>query len=181
MSNPTKKTVVIGSKTDILKQIGAIGKAAVRVTAAIQNCAVQCAIHAVRHGDVTLADELVEALGKGMRKASLRAWFETQTPMIIAKGKDKFSLDKERAKELRERDDEALVKLFNTVAWEEAKPEEKVVSVIDVAESFDKFMARIDKMVKESGVTVKHRDMLDALRGLSAEYHSKMAAEPAAS
>lgn len=175
------KTITIGSKGDILKQIGAIGKAAVRVTMAVQACAVQCAVHAVRHGDVTLADELVDALGKGMRKASLRAWFETQTPMFIAKGKDKFNLDTERAKTMRTNDDEALIKLFNAVAWEEAKPEEKVVSVIDIAESFDKFMARIDKMSKEAGVTVKHRDMLDALRGLSAEYHSKIAAEaPAA-
>lgn len=158
-------------KAKIVANIENIKKAAVRLTAAVQKTAVQCAIHAVRHGDVTLADELVEAIGKGLRRASLRAWFETQTCMYIPKSKDKFAYDSERAKALRAQTDVELTKLFMAVAWEEAKPEEKVVSVIDVAESFDKFMARLDKMVKEAGVEVKHAELLSQLKTLSASYH----------
>jgi hypothetical protein len=74
-------------KAQVLKNIGSIGRASAKLTKDIQATAVGCVEHAVKHGDVTLADQLVDALGKGLRKASLRAWFEKNAPMFIAKGK----------------------------------------------------------------------------------------------
>jgi hypothetical protein len=124
---------------------------------------------------VTLADQLVEALGKGMRRASLRAWFETNTPMFIAKGKDKFSFDSERAKTMRLLDVAELESNLMSLAWEEAKPEEKVVSVFDVSEAFDKFMKRIDSMTKDSEMTVRNRQLIDFLSSASADYHAQIA------
>jgi hypothetical protein len=158
-------------KAQILKTIGTIGKAATKLTKDIQTCAVGCVEHAVKHGDVTLADQLVDALGKGMRKASLRAWFETNGPMFIAKGKDKFSFDKDRRGTwdgFREAD--LLAK-----PWEEAKPEEKVVSVFDVSEAFDKFMKRVESMSKDAEVTVRNRELMDMLIQASADFHSDKA------
>ena len=158
-------------KAQILKNIGAIGRKSAALTKDIQTTAVGCVEHAVKHGDVTLADQLVDALGKGMRKASLRAWFETNGPMFIAKGKDKFSFDKVRRGEwsgLREA--ELLAK-----PWEEAKPEEKVVSVFDVSEAFDKFMKRVESMAKDSEVTVRNRELMDMLLQASSNYHSDKA------
>lgn len=160
-------------KAQILKTIGSIGKAATKLTKDIQTCAVGCVEHAVKHGDVTLADQLVDALGKGMRKASLRAWFETNGPMFIAKGKDKFSFDKDRRGQWDGfREAELLAK-----PWEEAKPEEKVVSVFDVSEAFDKFMKRVESMAKDSEVTVRNRELMDLLTQASATYHSDKAAK----
>lgn len=158
-------------KAQILKNIGSIGKASAKLTKDIQATAVGCIEHAVKHGDVTLADQLVDALGKGMRKASLRAWFETNGPMFIAKGKDKFSFDKDRRGQWDGfREAELLAK-----PWEEAKPEEKVVSVFDVSEAFDKFMKRVESMAKDSEVTVRNRELMDMLLQTSAEFHSAKA------
>lgn len=162
-------------KAQILKNIGSIGRASKKLTADIQSTAVGCALHAVKHGDVTLADQLVDALGKGMRKASLRAWFETNTPMFIAKGKDKFSLDTERAKAMRGIDAKELEDTLMALAWEEAKPEEKVVSVFDVSEAFDKFMKRVESMAKDGEVQVRNKEMIQLLIQASAHYHDTKA------
>jgi hypothetical protein len=162
-------------KVQILKQIGSIGRASAKLTKDVQSTATACAIHALEHGDVTLADQLVDALGKGMRKTSLRAWFETNAPMFIAKGKDKFSFDSERAKTMRLLDVVELESNLMALAWEEAKPEEKVVSIFDVSESFDKFMKRIESMTKDSEMTIRNRQLIDFLASASAEYHAQIA------
>lgn len=156
----------------LMAAIGKIGKAAAKLTKDVQGIAVECAIHAVEHGNVTPASELVESLGKGMRRASLRAWFETNTPMYIPKGKDRFAFDAERAKEMR-KDVAELREALMAKAWEDAKPEEKAVSVFDVSEAFDKFMKRVESQVKDAAVTVRNKELLDLLNQQVAIYHAE--------
>jgi hypothetical protein len=158
-------------KAQVLKNIGSIGRASAKLTKDIQATAVGCVEHAVKHGDVTLADQLVDALGKGLRKASLRAWFEKNAPMFIAKGKDKFSFDPTRKGEWNQDREDTLMAL----PWEEAKPEEKIVSIFDVSESFDKFMKRVESMSKDAQVTLRNREMIDFLVHASATYHDAIA------
>jgi hypothetical protein len=161
------------SKANILKAIGSIGRAAKKLTTDIQVTAVDCALHAVEHGDVTLADQLVDALGKGLRRASLRAWFERNTCMYLPKGKDKFAFDSERAKTLRAIPAADLRESLMALPWEEAKPEEPVISVLDVEESFDKFMNRLMKQVNEASCEVKNAELLQALNKAAAKWHAE--------
>jgi hypothetical protein len=160
-------------KAQVLKNIGSIGRASAKLTKDIQATAVGCVEHAVKHGDVTLADQLVDAIGKGLRKASLRAWFEKNAPMFIAKGKDKFSFDPTRKGTWDQDREDTLMAL----PWEEAKPEEKVVSIFDVSESFDKFMKRVESMSKDAEVTLRNREMIDFLVHASATYHDAIASK----
>jgi hypothetical protein len=164
----------MANTNEILKRIGTIGKAAKKLTADIQETAVDCAIHAVQHGDITLADQLVDALGKGMRRASLRAWFERNAPMYLPKGKDKFAYDAERAGKLKAIPEPELRESLMALAWEEAKAEEPVVSVFDVSEAFDKFIKRIEKQVGEANITVKNRKLMEELAHTAAVYHAEM-------
>lgn len=163
----------MSNKTEILKRIGSIGKRANALRLEIQDVAVDCAIHAVEHGDVTLADQLVDALTKAMRRASLRAWFEKNTPMYLPKGKDKFAFDAERAKAMREVGEAALREQLAALPWEEAKPEEPVVSVFDVEAAFDKFMKRVESQVKDANITVKNRALLEQLAQTASIYHAE--------
>lgn len=159
----------------IRKTIGAIGKAAAKLTRDVQACAIDCAWHAVEHGDVTLADSLVEAIGKQGRKASLRAWFEGNAPMYLPKGKTTFAFDKERAKKLKAAGEEAFREAMADKPWEEAKPEAPVVSIFDVSEAADKFMKRIESMAKDAAVTVRNRELLELLGETIAQYHADQA------
>jgi hypothetical protein len=160
-------------KAQILKNIGAIGRASKKLTTDIQTCAVACAVHAVKHGDVTLADQLVDAVGKAVRRASLRAWFERQGPFYLPKGKDKFAYDSDKAKALRELSDAELTETLDALKWEEAKPEEPVVSVVDIDQAFDRFMKRIESQIKDAAVTVKNRELLEQLAQTAAAYHAE--------
>lgn len=160
-------------KTFILKRIGAIGKASAKLTKDIQSVAVACAMHAVAHGDVTLADQLVDALGKGLRRASLRAWFEKQAPMYLPKGKDKFAFDALRAEDMRKLSTEDLEAKLGELAWEDAKAEAPVVSVFDVADAVDKFMKRMESMVKDASITVRNKALLETLGQQVAIYHAE--------
>jgi hypothetical protein len=157
----------------LMQAIGRIGKAAAKLTKDVQTVAVECALHAVDHGNVTPANELVESLGKGMRRASLRAWFEKNTCMFIPKGKDKFGFDSQRAKAMKAEDRAALRERLMALPWEEAKPEEKIVSVFDVSEAFDKFMKRVESMTKDASVTVRNRELLDLLNQQVSIYHAE--------
>lgn len=157
----------------LMAAIGKIGKAAAKLTKDVQAVAVECALHAVDHGNVTPANELVESLGKGMRRASLRAWFETNTPMFIPKGKDKFGFDGQRAKDMKAEDRAAIRERLMALPWEDAKPEEKVVSVFDVSEAFDKFMKRVESMTKDANVTVRNRELLELLNQQVSIYHAE--------
>ena len=161
------------SRESILKQIGSIGKASKKLTLDLQTCATDCAIHAVQHGDVTLADQLVDALGKGLRRASLRAWFERHTPMYLPKGKDKFGFDSERAKDMRAIPEAEVREALMALPWEEAKPEEPIVSVFDVSEAVDKFIKRLEKQVAEANVTIKNRKLLEEIAHAASVYHAE--------
>lgn len=163
------------SKDLILKKIGAIGKASAKLTRDVQGCATDCAWHAVMHGDVTLADQLVDALGKQGRKASLRAWFERNTPMYLPKGKTTFAFDSERAKSLKAAGEEAFREAMADKPWEEAKPEAPVVSVFDVSEAVDKFMKRLEAMTKDATITVRNKALLEELGQTVAHYHMEQA------
>lgn len=156
----------------LMAAIGKIGKASAKLTRDVQAVAVECAVHAVEHGNVTPANELVESLGKGMRRASLRTWFEKHTPMFIPKGKDKFAFDSQRAKEMK-KDIPALRDKLAALPWEDAKPQEQVVSVFDVSEAVDKFMKRLETMAKDAAVTVRNRELLELLNQQVSIYHAE--------
>ena len=161
-------------KTQILKAIGAIGRTTAKLTKDVQACAVECVIHAVLHGDVTLADNLVTALGKQGRKTSLRAWFEINGCMFIAKGAKTFSYDKHH--KLGKADTPELREVLMAELWEEAIPEPVPASVLEIAAKFDKFLDTLTKQATEAtqaGTPVHGKALLDHMVKAAAEFHAR--------
>lgn len=145
-------------------KIAAIAKAIKTTTADIQIAAVECVIHAHLHGDVTLADDLVQAATKAIRRQSLVTWFERNGPFVY-KG-DKFKLDtKRRDKDCVENDTrEALM----ARPWQEAVPEPKLSSVFDCSAELERFFKRIDKLADEGKVELRNLEILEAVRSAKA-------------
>lgn len=157
----------------IKKMIGTIGKGAAKLAAQVQLCAIECLIHAVNHGDITLAQHLIEALGKGGRKATLFAWFELYGPFVVSQGK--LTYRKEPLEALKNEGDAAIRARLKDVLWTEAKAEAKAVSVVDVNVEFDKFMKRIHKIATEGTIELKNKGMLEALESFSNHYQNEQA------
>lgn len=152
--------------------ITAIARASAKLVKDIQAAATEITVHAVLHGDVTLADDLIEGVGKGVRRASLRAWFELNGPFILGDA-GKFKLDSKRAKEMRKLAEADLRTLLAAKAWEDAAPEPKPVSVLDVSAAFDKFLTRLNKVANEPGVQVRDRALLDLLVNETRVWHAE--------
>lgn len=161
------------NRETILKAIGAIGRKAASLTKDIQVTAVDVVLHAVEHGDVTLGDQLVEAVTKSIRRQSLMAWLEMNGPFVLQKGKRTFNLDKERAKAMRKEDPAQLAEQLMALPWEDAKPEPEPVSVFDVSEAFDKFLKRVDGMVKDASVTIRNKELLELLSSEATRWHAE--------
>lgn len=158
----------------IVKAIGAIGKATAKLTKDVQSCAVECVIHAVLHGDVTLADQLVDALGKQGRKSSLRAWFEINGCMFVEKGAKSFKYNKFH--KLGKEDTAELREALMAKPWEDAIPEPEAVSVLEIAAKVDKFLDKLTKdatAATQTGVPVHGKGLLDYLVKAAAEYHAR--------
>lgn len=163
----------MATKQEILKKITAVGKAVSKVVGMIQETAVDCVLHAVEHGDVTLADKLMEACGKGVRRQSLSGWFEKNGPMYLPRGAKVFALDKERAKAMRKEDQAELREALMALPWQEAVKEPEVVSILDVGAEFDKFLKRLQKQASEVGMNVKHRELLTLVARDVARYQAE--------
>lgn len=97
-------TLIVGAAL-IGKEIDGIKNAAAKLDTRIHVAALSVASHAHEHGDVTLAQKLVEALGKGMRRNALLAWLvkfgpfapsEDGKSVVHAKGTE-FDLESAKA------------------------------------------------------------------------------------
>lgn len=62
----------------------------------IAYCAAMCVMHAVKHGNVTPATQLCDALGGGWRVNALRDWFVAFGPFMWDQEAKAFALDKTR-------------------------------------------------------------------------------------
>jgi acetylglutamate kinase len=60
---------------ELIKKIGSIGKAQTKLTKDIQLAAVNAVGYSIEYGDITIAQRLYDALGTGIRRQSLVAFF----------------------------------------------------------------------------------------------------------
>ncbi len=81
----------------VSKMIASIAKRAAKLDVDIHIAAIQCMLHAQKHGDVTLMDSLVNSLGKSHRKLGLMIWVTGFSP-IAWNGDGKVGLLKAETK-----------------------------------------------------------------------------------
>lgn len=156
---------------ELLKQIGTLAKTIVKMVVTIQTLAIECVLHAVQHGNVTPASQLIEACGKGIRRQSLVAWFERNGPFIWNAEKSAFNLDATRAKAMRLITENDLREQLADKKWEEAKPEPKIESIFDIEEQFGAFLRKVHKIAKEGKLELRNKDLLDALVKADQKWH----------
>ncbi|MEM5400841.1 hypothetical protein [Paraburkholderia unamae] len=153
--------------------VSAVVKAAVKSAGAthqaIQRAAVQCIGHAIAHGDIRPANDLLNGLGKSVRKQGLVVFFETHGPFAFS------TADKALVYFKREVgfDGNKLM----AIDWASSVPPEVIKSSIDVADELEKLLKRVssaaDKAAK-AGVEfdVKGSDLATTLGDLLAKYRS---------
>jgi len=139
----------------------------------VHKAAVQCMLHAEKHGDFTLADALYEAMPKSSRAKSLVKWFEHFAPMLHQKStaegmKGKLVFKKNKHKGAPKFDAEAANKTPFYDKFAEAVP--VLVDDESVEKRIQSLIKFIEKAVEEhrvagdeNAVTAK----LDALKAIA--------------
>jgi hypothetical protein len=171
---------VMQAPESIKKQIATIGRTGVRLILAIQSAAIQCIAHTVKHGDITLANQLIAATPKHQR-ASLIAFFEVYGPFAYMKAdkqlayfKGNKALKDVMGKDLSEEYVDALPKWDSMVKPPEPK------SVYDVQEECDKFLTRIRKLAADSTLEVRNKTLLNEMLATYNKFVAKQALGDAA-
>lgn len=153
---------------ELVKKIGAIGKASAKLVKDIQLAAVNAVGYSIVHGDVTIAQRLYDAVGTGVRRQSLVAFFEKYGQLCWSSNEKKFVFYKVEGIEF---DEDALM----ATPWNDAK-KEIIVSEIDAADMVSKLIKRIESNI-EKRVSVKNSALLDDLKIMYSQYLQDQAAE----
>lgn len=163
------KAFELVSGADLVVYIGKIGRAGAKLDTMIQHAAVHAIGHAIAHGDIKYANELLEALPKGGRKQAFVKYIETYGPFAYSTQAKKFAYFKREGLAF---DGDALLK---GKQWHETIKEE-VVSTLDVEDVVAKMLKRIEAAVKADAKGVKHMDLYSVVSKAVADYHSAKAA-----
>jgi hypothetical protein len=105
-------------KTKIAANIKSINTKRATLVALIQTTAVACAFHAHKHGDVTLLNNLCDAVGGGMKSTALKLWAMDFAPIQLSTDKATGVFAYDKAKSLRDNESE----LTKTMALAAACP-----------------------------------------------------------
>jgi hypothetical protein len=152
-------------QADLIKRIGAIGKASARLTRDIQEAAVNAIGYSIIHGDITIGQRLYDALGTAMRRQSLVSFFEKHGQFCWSSSEKKFVFYKVEGIQF---DYDGLMGM----PWDEAK-KEAIVSDLDVEDMVKRMIKRIENAI-EKGVEVKHKDLYSDLTHTLARYHAEL-------
>lgn len=168
----------LSSKDSIIKQIASIGKAGVRLIAAIQVAATQVVAHTLKHGDITVANQLLDAVPKHLR-ASLVAFLEAYGPYAYMKADKQFAYFKANkackdfiGKDITQEYVDALPR------WESMVKPAEPRSVYDVSEEFDRLITRLRKTAAVSTNTMKHKPLLDKMTAAYNQYVAALDLDP---
>lgn len=152
--------ITVKTAAELRKEYGAIAKAAQSLVGRIQGAAADTVLHIAAHGDVTLADELCESLGKGLRASKLRDWFIANGACDMPKGAKRFKLHGKKRAELQACDTDELHGKLMALPWHESEKEEQAEESLDIAAALEKTLKDLEKKASKEGVTVAHRDLL---------------------
>ena len=157
------------SSTKLSAQIRSIKGNSHKLRDQIQDALISCAYYAVKDGQVTPFNQLLEAVGTNTRVKGLTAWAETWGFVRIVHGK--FELNKHARKEAHVRD-EADFEAFEAAmrsapSWYDIVPKEKVESIFDASHYLTNVLAKLDKEGQ--------KELADVIEKAISAYNEKVA------
>ena len=145
--------------TAINKAIDSIAKRGKTLDTDLHNAALSCLEHAIKHGDITLAERLVGAMPQQARKNAMRDWFINYGPFAYNAKNKKFTF------KAKEGEVYNVAEAAQTPFWE-FKPEPEYVP-FNVDKAILALVTKAENAVKEHGVVIDE-NKLRALKALAA-------------
>lgn len=126
------------------------------------------AVHAIVHGDVRLATNLVTSLHRGLSRRDLVKWLQTNAPMRWDNKAAQFKFQKRRRDQFDASNPEELLEmLLNGPKWYDTAPSERQLGPVDVKALLAGILKRADR-AREEGREVKHAELLAKVEAILA-------------
>lgn len=158
------KQTIITDVAALNRAIDGIVKSTEKLETAIQAALVGVVYQAALHGNTEPANSLFSRIGKGVRRAAIQGWLDTNGPFLIEKEKGfVFSRDKLEALIGERKPDEEMVAgycgaLFSDL-WTEHKPEKLAEESFDFRAALSKLLDKAAK-ARKSGTVIEGEDLL---------------------
>ena len=155
------------SKDEALKTCDIIGNQGVTQDNRIQRAAVTAVGYSILHGDITIAQRLVEVFPKGSKLVSLVAFMEEHGNLAWDKEAKTVVHIKDADREVETTKDIAtLLEEMAAMQWHEYGPKSTPKSKYDIAEDLKKYLKRMQKKANDSTVEVEHAELLEKLAAI---------------
>lgn len=156
-----------------IKQINlklrAVTKSREKVVADLQVLAVSIIGHACEHGDVTLADRLLTAMGRGLDRQAMVLYLENFGPFRFDAKSGHFEHSKKKAKELTF--DEAWL-MDEAPQWHEfAKAKKALSSSFDLEQKVTSLLKSMQSALESGEKEVKNAGLAGYIRNAVDAYH----------
>lgn len=152
----------------LAQTIGAVGKASERFAEVVQEALISCAYYAMKDGNVTPFNQLLDAVGTGTRIKGLTAWTELFAPVHVKD--ERFVLSKAAAREFHIKDEEDFTEYESAMRgaprWDKIVAKEKPESIWDTSKYMDKVYKKLDAQGEH--------DLVAALKDAELAYRIKL-------
>lgn len=162
------------SAEEISKGIISVKTSGARFDALVQRMAVECVAQSIVHRNITLGNDLLNALPKGSRRDSLVAWFERFGHFAWMKTEKKLAFF-DAGQEMTA----AYFAEVRATSWTTGTKPAAIVSSYDLETEFGKVLDRLGKLVNDSSKTIEHKDLYAKLKATYTAYVVENFAEPA--
>lgn len=152
------------------KRIDSAIKATAKLTEDIQTILVSAAFHAVMHGNIDPINRFFNGVGKGVRRAALQGWLDTNAPVMIDK-ESGFVFSRDKLETLvghrtpTEEQTMAYVQGVATELWTDYKPEQMAVKSLDVVALVQALLKKAAQAQK-AGATIEHGELIEKLSAM---------------
>lgn len=157
-------------------KLKAVAKNRDKINNELQTVAVSIIGHACEHGDTTLADRLLDAMGKGLDRQAMVLFLEDLGPFQFDKASGKFKLSKKKRAEM-EFDEEFLMSDECQKWYEYAKDKTALASSFDLEAKVAALLKSLKKKREDGEVEIKNGELETFLKSALDNYRSaKLAA-----
>ena len=157
MAKKQKKGFVAMDTAKLNALIDSIASRGKRLDNDIHRAGINCIYHIDQHGDITLAEKLIESMPKSSRKKALVLWFMDNSKLSYNEEEKKYVYDKSKKTSL----ERAIEKPF----WDHSQ-EVKPISPVDLDKRLESLIKQAEKALEDEQAKAKSNVDLDKLQKL---------------
>lgn len=142
-----------------------------KMNAKLQEMAISIIGHVHEHGDTTLADRLLTAMGRGLDRQAMVAYLEEYGCVRFEKDSGRFAINKKKRAEMEF--DEVYLMSDECVQWFEfAKSKKALTSSFDLEAKVESLLKSLAKKREEGDCEIKNAALASFLKNAVQAYHS---------